>query len=85
MSCVGKSICKGPINIRKSLQIVVLLLSKLGRFLTDNMEEAKMFNYFLHLPSVKRLTAAQQALITSKRGKSSPSVKVEKCLHISWA
>lgn len=59
MSCIGKSICKGAVNKRKRQQRVVLLFSKSGEVLTDNTEEAKMFNYFLHLPSVKRLAAAQ--------------------------
>lgn len=44
-----------------------------------------MFNYFLHLTSAKRLAAAQWTLITSKRGKSSPSGNEEKCLHFGWA
>lgn len=88
MSCVGKSICKCAVNKRKSQQRVVLLFSKLGKFLTDNTEKAKMFNYFLHLPSVKTpplLAAAQQTLVTRKRDRSSPSGNEEKCLHIGWA
>lgn len=68
-----ENVHKDAINKRKSQQRIVLLLSKLDKFLTDNTEWAKTFDCLLPLASVRRLTATQWALITSKRAKNLPS------------
>lgn len=83
MLCVEKIFRKDAISKRKTQQRAVLLFSKSGKFLTDDIEQAKTFNYLLHLPPVKRLTATEWTLITSKRGKSLPFVN-EKKMFIHW-
>lgn len=57
----------------KGKQRIILLSIKFSGVLTDNIEKDKMFKNLLHLTSVKRLAAAQKALITSERGKCSPA------------
>lgn len=86
MLCVEKIFHKDAISKRKIQQRVVLLFSKSGKFLTDNIEQAKTLNYLLHLPPVKRWTTTEWTLITGKRGKSLPFVnEKKKCLYIGCA